>query len=162
MNRLINVSRNEGFPWCAETAEALNSNVQYVEAIMDGFNIDDNHAIILSDTILYIKDTMIGGRVAKITEIYTDIDPSDPDYPSRRNLLDNPGKYTLFRRNSYIDINKQNSDSEVYPSCIFNELYEIALANVGERGWTFYEMADIFEREIMTTIPNCLNRDLLD
>jgi len=153
MNKLLEVSRQGGFPWTAETVEALNENVRYIEAIMDGFNIGSRQAIILSDRIMYIKDA--GWTSGKIVKTFTDIDPSDPDYPAtRKPLLENPSKYASIDRSTKIRINKQDSITEVYPDVILQEEYEISLAGNNNPGWTFFEMADFFERERMVAIPN--------
>jgi hypothetical protein len=158
MNRLLNVSRQDGFPWCAETVEALNSNARYIESIMDGFGVGGRQAIILSDQsngtpIMYIKDA--GWEHGKIVKTRTSLLAGSSDNPTRANLLANPNKYALRDVSQLISINKGNSDTEVYPDCIAQEKYEIVLtANSGLQGWEFFEMADFFERERWITIPN--------
>lgn len=157
MNKLLNVSRTEGFPWCAEAAEAMNENVRYIEAIMDGILLSKkggeygNVAIILSigtytQSYIYIN---IGRFAPKgnIVRTKTNISIFDTNTPTIENLVNNPGKYTLIDRSETISINKQNSDSEVYQDCITEELYEIALADSNNPGWRFYRMESFFQQK---------------
>jgi len=150
MNKLLNVSRKGGFPWAAETADTLNRNFRYIEAIMDGFNIGYREAIILSDQnngtpLMYIKD--MGWEHGKIVSTTTQILAGSGDDPTRANLLKNLGKYTLIDNSQKISIYKLNSDTEKYEDCILNESYEIVLADSSNPGWMFFEMEDFFERE---------------
>jgi hypothetical protein len=163
MDRLLNISRQGGFPWCAETAEAVNNNARYIEAVMDGFGIGQRQAILLhKDSIIYLKETtnQRGKIVTTTTQIPAYIGTitsglvANKDYPSRENLLENPNKYTLIDRSVKINISKENSDTEKYEDCILNESYEIALVDSSNPGWTFFEMSDFFEKERWITIPN--------
>jgi len=156
MDKLIDISRQAGFPWCAETAEALNNNARYIEAVMDGFGIFGRQAIILSDQnsgtpIMYIKD--LGWEHGKIVRTTTGILAGGSDDPTRANLLDNAQKYALIDNSQKISIYKQNSSTEKYQDCILDESYDIVLADVNNPAWTFFEMRDFFERERWYNIP---------
>ena len=142
MNKLLDVARQTGFPWSAETAEAINSNYRFVESIMDGLNIDSRQAIILADNIMYIKaDGWVEGKMVKV------FTTPPLNFPSRNDLLENPNKYKLVERSRKISINKLNSTTEVYPDCILEELYEIVLDD-DDVGWTFIKLADAVDKEM--------------
>ncbi|MCL2245862.1 MAG: hypothetical protein FWC10_06715 [Lentimicrobiaceae bacterium] len=157
MNKLLNTNRAGGFPWNVDTAEALNANARYIESIMDGFNIGGRQAVILSEDIMYIKDA--GWTSGKIVNVFA----TKPFvFPSRNELLNNPGKYGLTDKSEKIDINKLNSDTEVYPECILKESFEIALSGNGNPGWKFFEMADWFNPEKMIQVGNSVNFPVYD
>jgi len=143
MDKLIDVSRTGGFPWCAETAGVLNENTRYIEAIMDGFNIGYRQAIILSGDMpnmsMYIKE--YGQNTGKLVKVFSLI----PNL-TRVNLLNNLKQYQLIDRSTKTDINKPNSEVEKYSQCILHEAYEIVAASQNI-SWTFLEMKSFFEME---------------
>ena len=148
MNKLFDISRKDGYPLCAETVEALNSNTRYIESIMDGFNIGYRQAIILSgntpEMYMYIKDS--GWSTGKIVKTSTSISNM-----TRQKLLDTPQGYKLIDISDEVHIDKLNSTIEQYEKCILQEAYEIVDV-VSNDGWTFMEMTDFLVPEKMTTI----------
>jgi hypothetical protein len=145
MDKLLDVSRQGGYPWCAETAEALNQNANLIERFFCTLaaSTKARTAVILDifgSPLLLCVCPNIFGRGARIATATTNIPMGSggaSEYPSVDNLLNYPDKYALKDVSLKISPFKEGSTTEVYPDAVLQERYEIVFADNNNQGWTF-------------------------
>jgi hypothetical protein len=154
MDKLLDVSRQGGYPWCAETASVLNDSIKGVEYFLYGFAepittiytaivLRQNRGSAPTMMALAMED-LTGYRIVKTT---CNIPKTHPDFPKLEYLqkFENRKKYKLIDRSQQISINKENSETDVYEDAILHEEYELVLADVpnSASAWSIYYIRDI-------------------
>ncbi len=148
MDKLNDVSRGE-YPLCAETIEVLNDFSNYINAMFDGLMLPARTAICMQgftylSSYMYVQSyNSSTGNTAFACKVVSNFDVRDPNLPTYKNLINNPGKYSLADRSTYVDV---QGNSINYEKAIYIEQKEIVLADENNPGWTFYMLEDLYQR----------------
>lgn len=139
MNRLLDIERSGGYPFCAENLKIIEQNSRLVEYIFGAMNMQNRSAIILGapsisgameiGRYMYAKPTAGNGRLVKIASGHQDV-----------SLLTN--HKVVFTTNNYSVTNASDvTVADVYQL----EVASIVGAGTAAERWTFYKLEDVVE-----------------
>lgn len=139
MNKLLNISRTDGYPMCAEVLQIIEENSRIIEHVLSGTGIPNNSAVLVD---VNIPISRIGRWMFvhkngqyKIVKIVNRTAPS----LSMAKVVLNEVNYGVT-----------NSLDVTYEDVYQTQTASIETAATQAEKWTFYEFSDVFELGIYT------------
>ena len=142
MDKLLNISREGGYPMCAETLQVLYDNARTVNVLLAGLNLPNNSAVLLGaengavahNGHRYLYAFTIGNR--RLVRYRLGEGISLTDLSSAKVVITE----TAF--------NVTDSNEQPISNVYSEERAEIVSTDVATEKWTFYNLKDVLEPAI--------------
>lgn len=138
MDRLLDISRQDGYPLCAETLELLHTNVQLLETVLNGLNLPQ-HTIVRFPygNFAYVQSNPSTSGRGEILEIATGANLANDDIHSYSITTadydvedSNQITYTGVYQERSLNMSSQSAQSMNVRVYNYNELYQFAMWKV--------------------------------
>lgn len=151
MDKLLDITREGGYPLCAETLQVLYNNARCHNALFRGMNMPDKSIVLLGPENL--SESVAGNRYAIVTTIAA-------GYRNSRIVrYVNSAPSSTYKKVVISEVEKSvyDSNGNEIQGVYSEETAEIVAADNESESWKFYDLKDVIELALWEDILSSLN-----